>query len=113
VAYRFYGPLIFANASFFMERLQGFIDQQAQPTRMIIIDARAIPSIDFTAAEKLRPFFQKLQDQGIQLALARAHLPLREMKIEFGMEPMFSEDEIFVRVSDAVQAFNEQQSNDR
>jgi len=111
VVYRFYGPLIFANVNYFMERLQGFIDREEHLVRKVVIDARAIPSVDFTAMEKLRPFFQKLSDQGIELALARAHLPLREVRLNTGMEPIFSEDEIFVRVSDAVRAFNEHQEN--
>jgi len=56
VAYRFYGPLIFANASFFMERLQGFIDQQAQPTRMIINRARdALTSTTYLLPHCLYP----------------------------------------------------------
>ena len=111
VVYRFYGPLIFANVNYFMERLQGFIDREEHPVREVVIDARAIPSIDFTAMEKLRPFFQKLRDQDIELALARVHLPLREVRLNTGMEPIFSEDKIFVRVSDAVRAFNEHQEN--
>jgi SulP family sulfate permease len=109
VVYRFYGPLIFANVSYFMERLQGFIDRQRHPVRGVIIDARAIPSIDYTAMEKLRPFFLKLKGQGIELAIARAHLPLREVNITSGMPPIFAEDNIFTRVSDAVRAFSEQQ----
>jgi len=109
VVYRFYGPLIFANVSYFMERMQGFIDQQEHPVRRVIIDARAITSVDFTAMEKLRPFFQKLRDQGIELAIARAHLPLREVNLDVGMEPIFSDDEIFGRVSDAVRVFTGQQ----
>ena len=109
VVYRFYGPLIFANVSYFMERLQGFIDQQEHPVRKVIIDARAITSVDFTAMEKLRPYFQKLRDQGIELAIARAHLPLREVKLNIGMEPIFSDNEIYNRVSDVVRAFTEQQ----
>jgi len=108
VVYRFYGPLIFANVNYFMERLQGFIDREEHPVRRVIIDARAITSVDFTAMEKLRPFFLKLKDQGIELALARAHLPLREMNLNVGMEPIFSDDEIFGRVSDAVRAFTGQ-----
>jgi SulP family sulfate permease len=107
VVYRFYGPLIFANVGYFIERLQGFIDQQKQPVRRIVIDARAISSVDFTAMEKLRPFLLKLKEQGIELAIARAHLPLREVNIDTGMEPIFSKDEIFVRVSDAVRGFVE------
>lgn len=112
VVYRFYGPLIFANVSYFMERLQGFIDREEHPVRRIIIDARAITSVDFTAMEKLRPFFQKLRDQGIELSIARTHLPLREVNLNVGMEPIFSEDDIFGRVSDAVRAFTEQQQGE-
>jgi len=111
VVYRFYGPLIFANVGYFMERLQGFIDREEHPVRKVVIDARAIPTVDFTAMEKLRPFFQKLKDQGIELALARVHLPLREVKLNMDMEPIFSEDEIFNRVSDVVRAFNKHQED--
>ncbi len=107
VVYRFYGPLFFANVNYFTERLQGFIDDPAQPVRRVIIDARAIPSVDFTAREKLRRFFQGLKDQGLELAIARAHLPLRELTLDSGMEPIFAEHEIFVRVSDAVRDFRE------
>ena len=105
VVYRFYGPLIFANVNYFIERLQGFIDDPAQPVRRVVIDARAIPSVDFTAREKLRPYFEKLKGQGIELAIARAHLPLRELTLDSGMEPIFADHEIFGRVSDAVKDF--------
>ena len=107
VVYRFYGPLFFANVNYFIERLQGFINDPEQPVRRVVIDARAIPSVDYTAREKLRPFFAKLKEQGLELAIARAHLPLRELTLRSGMEPVFSQDEIFVRVSDAVKDFRE------
>ncbi|MCB1859221.1 MAG: SulP family inorganic anion transporter [Gammaproteobacteria bacterium] len=107
VVYRFYGPLIFANVNYFIERLQAFIDDPKHPVRRVIIDARAIPSVDFTAKEKLRPFFHKLKKQGLELAIARAHLPLRELTLGSGIEPIFSEAEKFVRVSDAVRDFME------
>lgn len=107
VVYRFYGPLFFANVNYFIERLQGFIDDPEQRVRRIVIDARAIPSVDYTALEKLRPFLKKLKDQGLELAIARAHLPLRELTLQSGMEPIFADDEIYVRVTDAVRDFHE------
>ena len=106
VVYRFYGPLFFANVTYFIERLQGFIDDPGQPVRRVVIDARAIPSVDYTALEKLRPFFKKLREQGLELAIARAHLPLRELTLKSGIEPIFTENEIFVRVSDAVRDYH-------
>ena len=111
VVYRFYGPLVFANVNYFIERLQGFVSDPEHPVRRVVIDARAIPSVDFTAREKLRPFFRKLQEQGIELAVARAHLPLRELPGQPDMESIFGEGEIFVRVSDAVKDYIEDQKN--
>lgn len=112
VVYRFYGPLFFANVNYFIERLQGFIEDPKHPVRKIVIDARAIPSVDFTAREKLRPFFQKLKEDGIELAIARAHLPLRELTLDSGIEFIFTEEEKFIRVSDAVRDFIEEQKKE-
>src|SRR5262249_56402417 len=36
VVYRFYGPLVFANVRFFIERLEYFIAREAQPVRHVI-----------------------------------------------------------------------------
>jgi SulP family sulfate permease len=105
VVYRFYGPLIFANVSYFIERLQGFIDGQEHPVQQVIIDASAIPSLDYTAAEKLQPYLQKLADQGIELGVARAHLPLREMELGNEMDALFPEERNFATVADAVAAY--------
>ena len=43
VVYRFYGPLLFANVRFFIERLEHFIARETHPVRQVIIDARSIP----------------------------------------------------------------------
>ena len=111
LVYRFYGPLIFANVSYFIERLQGFIDRQKTPVKQIVIDASAIPSIDYTAAEKLQPFLQKLAGRGIELAVARAHLPLREIELGREMDDLFSDDRVFVTVADAVAAFEAREAD--
>jgi SulP family sulfate permease len=102
--YRFYGPLIFANVGTFTERLQGFIDQQQSPVRHVVIDASAMPSIDLTAVEKLRPFLQKLIDQGIQVTVAGAPLPLRELKLTSALDDLIPEENSFPQVSNAVAA---------
>ena len=105
VAYRFYGPLVFANVDYFIGRVQGFIDREKQPVRQLLIDASAIPTMDYTAAEKLQPFFQRLVDQGVELAVARAHLPLREVKLGNKIDELFPEQRKFSTVADAVAAF--------
>jgi len=81
VVYRFYGPLIFANVSYFIEWLQGSVDREKHPVRQVVIDASDMPSIDYTAVEKLRPFLEKLISQGIEVVVARAFLPQRDLKL--------------------------------
>src|SRR5262249_7992757 len=105
VVYRFYGPLLFANVRFFIERLEHFIARETQPVREVIVDARAIPDIDVTAAEQLRDFVLRLKDRGIRLVVAKAHLPLREAARRLGMEESFPEEARFPKLSDAVAAF--------
>jgi SulP family sulfate permease len=110
VVYRFYGPLVFANVRFFIERLEHFIARESHPVRQVILDARAIPEIDVTAAEQLRTFVMRLRERGIRVVIAKAHLPLRETAIRLGLERAFSEENYFPKLSEAVMAFEQQES---
>jgi SulP family sulfate permease len=110
VVYRFYGPLIFANVRFFIERIEGFIAQEPQPVRQVILDARAIPSVDITAAEQVREFVAQLRSRGIEFVLAKAHLPLREA-VSAVSGNVFDERRHFGQLADAVAAF--QRSSDK
>jgi SulP family sulfate permease len=105
VVYRFYGPLVFANVRFFIERLEYFISRETQPVQQVIIDARAIPEIDVTAAEQLHTFAQQLRGRGITLVIAKAHLPFREAAARLGLRDALSEEHYFPKLSDAVTAF--------
>jgi SulP family sulfate permease len=106
VVYRFYGPLVFANVRFFIERLEYFVAREAHPVRQVTIDARAIPDIDVTAAEQLHAYFERLRERGIKVALAQAHLPLREAGLRLGLKELFSEGAYFPKLSEAVVAFD-------
>jgi SulP family sulfate permease len=108
VVYRFYGPLVFANVRFFIERLEHFLSHEEAPVRRVILDARAIPEIDVTAAEQLRAFVNRLRERGITFAVAKAHLPLREAAVRLGLGEWFAEQAHFSQLPDAVAAFLEQ-----
>ncbi len=104
VVYRFYGPMIFANIRFFIERLDGFIAREKEPVRQVILDARAIPSIDITAAEQLREYVARLRARGIEFVLAKTHLPLRQT-LSAVASRTFDELKHFSQLADAVAAF--------
>jgi SulP family sulfate permease len=107
VVYRFYGPLVFANIRFFIERLQHFLTKEGTPVRHVILDARAIPEIDVTAAEQLRVFVNHLRERGITFVVAKAHLPLREAAVRLGLGEWFSEQAHFAHLPAAVAAYSE------
>jgi SulP family sulfate permease len=111
VVYRFYGPLVFANVRFFVERLEHFIAREAHPVRQVIVDARAIPEIDVTAAEQLRTFVQRLRDRGIGFVIAKAHLPFREAATRLGLRDALSAGNYFPKLSEAVAAYHQQNAN--
>jgi sulfate permease, SulP family len=110
VVYRFYGPLVFANVRFFIERLEHFIARETHPVRQVIVDARAIPEIDVTAAEQLRTFVGRLRERGISVVLAKAHLPLREAATRLGLGGALSEENYFPKLSEAVAAYEQQEA---
>jgi SulP family sulfate permease len=110
VVYRFYGPLIFANVRFFIERIEWFMAQERDPVRQVILDARAIPTVDITAAEQVREFVARLRSRGIEFVVAKAHLPLRE-SVSAVSGTVFDERRHFSQLADAVAAF--QKSSDK
>ena len=66
VIYRFSGNLFFAN----VDRFQADIEAALTPdTRVVVVDARGIGSIDLTAAERLVLLYQDLQRRGIAFYL--------------------------------------------
>ena len=108
VVYRFYGPLIFANAHFFVERVEHFIARETHPVQQVILDARAIPEIDISAAEQLQTFVKKLGERNIRVVIAKAHLPLREAASRLGLQAAFAEESYYPKLSEAIAAYEQQ-----
>ena len=73
--------------------------------RQVILDARAIPSIDITAAEQLSDYVARLRARGIEFVVAKAHLPLREAAALIGGP--FDTPQQFGQLADAVAAFKQ------
>lgn len=105
VVYRFYGPLMFANVRYFVERIEEFIAAEESPVRQLILDARAISDIDVTAAGRLREFLPRLQARGIAVVVAKAHLPLREAMVRHGLVHSVPSIRFHEQLADAVEEF--------
>ena len=66
VIYRFSGNLFFANIDRFQQEIERAIDAD---TKVVVVDARGIGSIDVTAADRLVIMHRNLKNQGIHLYL--------------------------------------------
>ena len=105
IAYRFYAPLLFSNASHFVERVRELVAASPTPVRWFLVDAQAITDIDITAADALRALNKELQQQGIALKFAHANRPLRQVLERIGFASEIGRESIFHAVHEAVAAF--------
>jgi sulfate permease, SulP family len=105
VAYRFYAPLFFANADYFMERIRGLVAASPVPVRWVLVDMQAVTNIDVTAAEAVSRLKEELAKRGIALKIARANRPLRERLQRIGLGEHLAGENLFPSVHAAVAAF--------
>ncbi len=105
IAYRFYAPLVFANADHFMQRVRGLVAAAPKPVHCVLVDVQAVTEIDVTAAEMLLRLGAELEAQGIGLKFARANRPLREQIVRLGLGEHVDESTLFPSVHAAIEAF--------
>lgn len=107
IVYRFDAPLVFANAAFFTERLEELVANAGEGLKCVVLDAEAISDFDSTAAEALETLDADLERQGIQLWIARANAPLRELLERTGLRTRIGEENIYPSVRAAVTAYQD------
>jgi len=110
IAYRFYAPLMFANAEYFVQRVKTLIDMCPSKVQWFVLDAQAIWEIDVTAVEALQRLDFELEQRGIELKIARANRPLREALERAGLRAQIGESGFFRSIHAAVREFQQQQA---
>jgi high affinity sulfate transporter 1 len=85
VILRFGGELFFANASYLRNAVRGLVADADPPVERVILDVSVIPRVDTTAAEVLRDLVVELEQQGIELVIARSSFDLRADLDRFGL----------------------------
>ena len=106
IVYRFDAPLVFANAAFFTERLEGLIANAGPGLKCIILDAEPISDFDSTAAEALENLDADLEQRGVDLWIARANGPLRHLLEVTGLMKRLGPEHIYPSVRAAVKAYH-------
>ena len=105
IVYRFDAPLVFPNAAYFTERLEELINNAGEGLKCVILDAEPISDFDSTAAEALETLDADLDKRGIELWIARANAPLRDLLQVTGLTIKIGEENIYPSVRAAVLAY--------
>jgi high affinity sulfate transporter 1 len=109
IVYRFDAPLFFANAPRFLEQARRLIACAEHPVRWFLINAGPIVDVDATAAMTFVEFDAEMDACGIQIAIARASEPLREMLDRTGVTERIGKAYLFESLHDAVEAYAREQ----
>lgn len=100
LAVRVEGPLMFANAEYVRASVRE-LAERSPGLRLVVLDGRATPSIDVTAAAMLVQLRSDLQRDGSDLALAEGIGQVRDVLARIGAE---GEPPLFTTLDDAVQS---------
>jgi SulP family sulfate permease len=99
------GPLFFADADRFRERVHELVREEEAPV-CIVVDAEAVHLTDTDGADILIQVEDELQAQGTALVLARVHPPVLALWKRAGVIDAVGEGRVFETVRDAVRAFS-------
>ena len=100
LAVRVEGPLLFANAEYVREGVRE-LAAGIPGLRLVVLDGRATPSVDVTAAAMLVQLRGDLRREGSDLALAEGIGQVRDVLARIGAE---DEPPLFTTLDDAVRA---------
>ena len=106
IVYRFDAPLVFANAAFFTERLEDLIASAGTDLKCVVLDSEAISDFNSTAAEALENLDADLERRNVELWIARANEPLRDLLQATGLTARIGEKNIYPSVRAAVTAYH-------
>jgi SulP family sulfate permease len=101
------GSLFFANAEPSRDRIRDLLLAADPRVTAVILDAEAITSLDFSAAEMLKDLAGDLADDGVDLWFARAHGPVRDMMRRSGLAELIGAEHFFPDVSKAVDTYRQ------
>ena len=88
VIYQFSGPLFFANVRLLREEILAAIGED---TRVVVLDASAVGSVDFTAAEQLVQLWRTLQKRQIHFYMAEHIGEVNDELRRYGAECLIAE----------------------
>jgi MFS superfamily sulfate permease-like transporter len=107
--YRFGASLFYANAGRFAEEIAGLATGNGAKLQWVIVDAEATTNMDFSAAQVVRELAADLKERGVTLVFARVQQSLKADLDRHGVTQVLGPEHVFVRLHDALRAWEAQE----
>jgi len=105
LVFRFDAELFYANASLFVDDIQGLLTAAPNPVRWLVLDCSAIGDIDYSAGLNLAGLIKAVHAQDRTFALAEVDPALLATLTKYGTLEDFDNTHIYPTVLDALAAF--------
>ena len=110
VMFWFGAGLFYANAAYFAEQVRNLIDHPPSPVRWLVVDARAVTELDYSAGRALVELHQDLSRKGIVLALIVVAVRHRGRLERMGVVDLVGADRIFESRYECIAAYQSEMS---
>ena len=105
MVYRFDGPLFFANAERYTERVRAALVDNPGDEVAVVLDMEGIGSVDSTAVDYLGDLIGELREEGIEVSIARANDRVLDVLSRSGIADELGRERIFPTINAAVGDF--------
>ncbi|MEM8526415.1 MAG: solute carrier family 26 protein [Bacteroidota bacterium] len=103
--FRFDAQIYFGNTDFFRSKIEDLILQYSPTLKNLILDASSITDLDTSGVKMLNELLSDLEKKKINLCVADAIGPVRDILYKTGLMSKIGENHHFMHVSDAVAFF--------
>jgi SulP family sulfate permease len=105
VMFWFGAGLFYANVSYFAEQVRSLITLSPEPVRWLVIDARAITEMDYSAGQALKELNQDLSKLGVVLSLIIVRLKHQGDLERMGIVDLIGPHRIFESRYDCIESY--------
>lgn len=106
IIYRFSRDLFYANATFFSEEIESLVKSAEPSVRWLILEARAITGIDYSASLTIRDVVKELSCQNVTLIISGLPPEVKRQFDRDGLTDLIGADKFFNHLEEALVVFD-------
>ncbi len=100
------GQIYFANVSFIQKQIEAWEKEKGEALKKVVLNFESVISLDSTGAHEIEDWIRNWQLKGIQVAIAGARGPVRDILVKWNIIDKIGREYIFINMNDAVQFLN-------